>query len=64
MSRTYPKLERVTVTKDTEIPVVIAKDQRKKNPDQKEFEKTMNDLDATINNLRDKMVSNNTLFEY
>ena len=47
----------MTVTKDTEIPALIPKDQRKKNPDQKEFDKQMNDMDSQINNLKEKVVS-------
>ena len=35
---------------------MIPKDQRKKNPDMKEFEKTMNDLDSQINSLKEKIV--------
>lgn len=54
--KTFPKLERVQVTKDTEVPPLIPKDQRKKNPDPKEFDKTMNDLDHQINILKDKVV--------
>lgn len=61
MSRTFPKFEKVIVTKDTEIPALIPKDQRKKNPDQKEYEKVVNELDSTINNLKEKIVSIKTL---
>ena len=45
------------MTKDTEIPALPPKDQRKKNPEKKDFEKTMGDLDAQINALKDKIVS-------
>jgi hypothetical protein len=33
------------VTKDTEVPSIIPKEQRKKNPDKKDFDKTMQGLD-------------------
>ena len=52
-----PKHERVEVTLETEIPELPPKDQRKKNPDKKEFEKALTDLDNQIQRLKDKIVS-------
>ena len=39
------KFERVEVTLETEIPEPIPKDQRKKNPDEKEFKDQMSAFD-------------------
>ena len=45
------------MTMDTEIPPIIPKDQRKKQPEKNDFEKKMNELDNQINNLRTKIVT-------
>jgi len=44
------------VTVDTEVPSVPAKDERKKQPDQNDFDKKMRELDNQIENLRNKIV--------
>ena len=50
-----PKPEKVTITKDMEDPVVIPKDQRKKNPDKNDFDKKNKEIEAQIEKLRGKM---------
>jgi hypothetical protein len=44
------------VTAETEVPAVPAKDARKKQPDQNDFEKKMRELDNQIETLRNKIV--------
>ena len=51
-----PKYTRVAVTKDTEIPAILPKDQRKKRPDQVAFDKVLQQLDLQSEELRNKMV--------
>lgn len=50
-----PKHERTQVTADTEIPALPAKEERKKQPDQADFDKKMRDLDNQIDHLRNKI---------
>jgi len=45
------------VTVETEVPPIIPKDQRKRAPDQNEFDKKMKELDYQIETLRNKIVS-------
>ena len=52
-----PKIERVNVTGETEVPAIIPKEQRKRMPDKMEFEKQMKDLDTQIETLRQKIRS-------
>lgn len=51
-----PKFERgVVVTLETEIPPIVPKDQRKRNPDRTEFEDKMRAFDAQIEQVRGKI---------
>lgn len=50
------------MTADTEVPVIIPKEERKKQPDQNEYEKKMRDFDAQAENLRNKIVSIHSSF--
>ncbi len=43
------------VTAETVVPVVVAKESRKKNPDKKEFDNKMKLMDVQIEELRNKM---------
>lgn len=52
-----PKNEKIEVTMETEVPAIIAKDQRKKQPNRPDFEKKMKEFDDQIENLRQKIVS-------
>lgn len=52
-----PKHERLEVTADTIVPPIVAKDARKKLPDQKDFDKKMKDLDTKIDTYKEKIVS-------
>ena len=45
------------MTIDTEIPETIPKEQRKKEPNKKEFEKKMGELDDKIHKIKDEIVS-------
>lgn len=44
----------VKVTIDTEVPEVIAKDQRKKNPDSHEYDSKMKNFGNTIEDMKNK----------
>jgi hypothetical protein len=50
-----PKHERVKVTAETEVPATIPKEQRKRNPDKKEFDNKLKLIDVQIEELRNKM---------
>lgn len=52
-----PKYERVEVTLETEVPIPIAKEDRKKNPDRTEFDDKMRKLDAQIEACRNKITN-------
>ena len=52
-----PKIERVQVTLDTEVPPTIPKEERKKPADQAQFDKDMREVDNQIDSLRNKIVS-------
>lgn len=51
-----PKFERVVITAETEVPPVVPRDQRKKQPDQNDFDKKMREVDNQIDTLRNKIV--------
>jgi len=50
---------KVEITLETELPAIIPKEQRKKNPDEKAFESQMKTLDNQIDDCRNKMKSIN-----
>lgn len=50
-----PQHNRFEVTLETPDPVIISKDQRKKNPEKNDFDKHMKDLDNQIESIRNKM---------
>ncbi|MFS8160016.1 MAG: hypothetical protein ACMG6E_07360, partial [Candidatus Roizmanbacteria bacterium] len=52
-----PKHERVKVTAETEVPPTIPKEERKKNPDKKEFDNKLKLIDVQIEGLKEKMRS-------
>lgn len=52
-----PKFERVEVTTETEVPAIVPKEQRKKQPDQNDFDKKMKEVDNQIDHLKNKIVS-------
>jgi hypothetical protein len=51
-----PKYEFVQVTLETEIPALVPKDQRKKQPSREEFENKMRAFDANIEQVRGKIL--------
>lgn len=53
----WPKHEKVQVTKETEVPTILAKELRKRNPDKVQFEKEMTALDKEIEDKKAKIVS-------
>ena len=50
-----PKIEKVAVTLETEVPAILPKDQRKQNPDKNVFDKNMRDLDQSVEQTRSKI---------
>jgi len=50
-----PKFEQTVVTMDTEVPAIVEKSLRKKEPSKEEFEKKMKDFDNKIMQIRDKI---------
>lgn len=50
-----PKHERADVTAETEIPPLPAKENRKKQPEKKDFDNKMKALDVQIEELRQKI---------
>jgi hypothetical protein len=46
---------KIDVTADTEVPPVVPKEARKKNPDKVAFEKNIADLEAQIDAKREKI---------
>ena len=45
------------ITIDIEVPTIVPKDERKRNPDKVDFDKKMRDLDTKIEGFREKMRS-------
>jgi hypothetical protein len=45
------------VTADTEVPPIVPKELRKKNPDKSEFDKKLQEYDNKIEGLREKIRS-------
>lgn len=53
----WTHFEKIEVTAETEVPPIIPKESRKKNPDRSEYEKKLHEYDTKIEALRDKIRS-------
>ena len=52
-----PKHERVEITLETEVPAIIPKEERKRNPDRIEFDNKMKAYDLQIESYRNKIAN-------